>query len=57
MFGMLKEALQELFHSDDEVKEAVHFWLQQQAKTFSTGIQKLVERCEKCIAKDSDVEK
>jgi hypothetical protein len=43
------------FHSDDEVKETVHFWFRQQAQTFiSTGIQKLVERCEKCIAKDGD---
>jgi hypothetical protein len=37
------------------VKERVHFCLQNQARTFfSTGIQKLVERCEKCIAKDGD---
>jgi hypothetical protein len=56
MSGTLKEALQEQrFHSDDEVKEIVHFGLRQQAKTFFfTRIQKLVERCEKCIAKDGD---
>jgi hypothetical protein len=35
VFGILKEALQgRRFHSDSEVKEMVHFWLQQQAKTF-----------------------
>jgi histone-lysine N-methyltransferase SETMAR len=56
VFGMLKEALQgRRFHNDDEVKQAVHFWLRQQAKTFfSAGIQKPVKRCEKCIAKDGD---
>jgi hypothetical protein len=52
---MLKKALSgQRFHSDDEVKETVHFWLRQQAKTFSVGIQKLVERCDKSIAKDND---
>jgi hypothetical protein len=48
---MLKEASRgQRFHSDDEMKETVFFWLQQQAK--STGIQKLVKKFEKCIAKD-----
>jgi hypothetical protein len=44
---MLKALRGQRFHSNDEVKGMVHFWLQQQAKTlFSTGIQKLVARCE-----------
>jgi hypothetical protein len=35
VFGMLKEALNgQRFHSDIEVKDTVHFWLQQQPKTF-----------------------
>jgi hypothetical protein len=35
VFGMLKEASQrKRFHSEDKVKEAVIFWLQQQRKTF-----------------------
>jgi hypothetical protein len=43
------------FQSDGEVKETAHFWLRQRAKPFfSTGIQKLAERCEKSITKDGD---
>jgi hypothetical protein len=34
VFGTIKKALRGWrFHSDDEVKKAVHFWLRQQAKT------------------------
>jgi hypothetical protein len=56
VFCKLKEALRgRSFHGDGEVKETVQFRLRQQAKSFfSTGIQKLVERCEKFIAKDGD---
>jgi hypothetical protein len=56
MFGTHKEALRgRRFDRDDEVKKTVHFWLRQHAETcFSIGIQKLVERCEKCISKDGD---
>jgi hypothetical protein len=43
------------FWNDDEVKEAVLFWLTAQPKTFfSDGIKKLVQRCEKCIEKKGD---
>jgi hypothetical protein len=35
VFGMLKKALRgRRFHSNDEVKKTVHFWLRQEAKTF-----------------------
>jgi hypothetical protein len=57
VFGTLKEALRgRRFHRQtDEVKETVQFWLRQQAQSFiSIGIQKLIERCEKCIAKNGD---
>ena len=38
-----------------EVKEAVHTWLREQPKNFfSTGIQKLVERYNKCIVLQGD---
>ena len=45
IFSPLKEALRgHRFTSDEEVKEAVHAWLQEQHKCFfSVGIQKLVE--------------
>jgi len=44
IFGPLKEALHgRRIISDEEVKEAVHTWLREQPKSFSTGIQKLVE--------------
>ena len=51
IFGPLKEALHgRRFTSDEEVKEAVHTWLREQPKIFfSAGIQKLVERYNKCI--------
>jgi len=53
LFGPLKDALTgRRFTSDEGVKEAVHEWLAAQAKTFfSEGIQKLLERWNKCIAK------
>ena len=45
IFGPLKGALRgHRFTSDEEVKEAVHTWLQEQPKSFSAGIQKLVEQ-------------
>jgi hypothetical protein len=38
------------FTSNEVVKEAVHTWLREQLKSFfSAGIQKLVERYNKCI--------
>jgi hypothetical protein len=41
--------------SDEEVKEAVHTWLREQPKSFfSAGIQKLVERYNKCIVLQGD---
>jgi len=48
--GPLKEALRgRRFTSNEEVKEAVHIWLREQPKSFfSAGIQKLVERYNKC---------
>jgi len=50
IFGPLKEALRgRRFTSNDEVKEAVHTCLREQPKSFSTGIQKLIERYNKCI--------
>jgi hypothetical protein len=56
VFGTRKEALRgRRFHSDDEMKKAVHSVFDNKQKLFfSTGIQKLVERCEKCIAKGGD---
>jgi hypothetical protein len=41
--------------SDEEVKEAVHTWLREQLKSFfSAGIQKLVERYNKCVVLQGD---
>ena len=56
IFGSLKEALRSRrFTSDEEVKEAVHAWLQEYHKSFfSAGIQKLVERYNKCIVLQGD---
>ena len=57
LFGPLKDALRgRRFTSDEEgVKKAVHEWLAAQPKTFfSEGIQKLLERWNKCIAKHVD---
>jgi len=56
IFGPLKEALRgRRFASDEEVKEAVHTWLREQPKSFfSAGIQKLVERYNKCIVSQGD---
>lgn len=56
LFGPLKDALRgRRFTSDEGVKKAVHEWLAAQPKTFfSEGIQKLVERWNKCIAKHGD---
>jgi len=49
--GPLKGALRgSRFASSEEVKEAVHTWLREQPKSFFyAGIQKLVERYNKCI--------
>jgi hypothetical protein len=50
-----KEALHSCrFTSDEEVKEVVHTWLREQSKSFSTGIQKLVEWNNKCIVLQGD---
>ena len=55
IFSPLKEALRgRRFASDEEVKEAVHTWLREQPKNFSAGIQKLVERYNKCIVLQGD---
>jgi len=56
LFGPLREALRgHRFTSYEEVKEAVHEWLAAQPKTFfSEGIQKLLKRWNKCIAKHGD---
>jgi hypothetical protein len=56
IFGRLKEALHgHGFASDEEVKEAVHTCLREQPKSFfSAGIQKLVERYNKCIVLQGD---
>jgi len=56
LFGLLKDALRgRRFTSDEGVKEAVHEWLAAQPKAFfSEGIQKLLERWNKCIAKHGD---
>ena len=56
LFGPLKDALRgRRFPSDEGVKEAVHEWLAAQPKTFfSEGIQKLLERWNKRIAKHGD---
>ena len=56
IFGPLKEALRgRRFTSDEGVKEAVHTWLREQLKSFfSAGIQKLVERYNKCIVLQGD---
>jgi len=56
IFGPLKEALRgRSFTSDEEVKVAVHTWLLEQPKSFfSAGIQKLVERYNKCIVLQGD---
>ena len=54
--GPLKEVLhRRRFTSDEEVKEVVHTWLREQPKSFfSAGIQKLVERYNKCILLQGD---
>ena len=56
LFGPLKDALRGLrFTSNKGVKEGVHEWLAAQPKTFfSEGIQKILERWNKCIAKHGD---
>ena len=56
IFSPLKEALRvRRFASNEEVKEAVHTWLQEQPKSiFSAGIQKLVERYNKYIVLQED---
>jgi hypothetical protein len=56
IFGPLKEALRShRFSSDEGVKEAVHTRLREQPKSFfSAGIQKLVERYNKCIVLQGD---
>ena len=56
LFGPLKDALRgRRFTSDKGVKEVVHEWLAAQPKTFfSEGIQKLLERWNKCIAKHGE---
>ena len=55
IFSPLKEVLcGRRFTSDEEVKEAVHTWLQEQPRNFSAGIQKLVERYNKCIVLQGD---
>jgi len=56
LFGPLKDALRGCrFTSDKGVKKVVHEWLAAQPKTFfSEGIQKLLERWNKCIAKHGD---
>ena len=48
----MKDALRgRRFTSNEEVKEAEHTWLREKPKSFfSEGIQKLVERYDKCIA-------
>jgi len=55
-FGPFKDALRgRRFTSDEGVKEVVHEWLAAQLKTFfSEGIQKLLERWNKCIAKHGE---
>ena len=55
IFGPLKEVLcGRRFTSNEEMKEAVHFWLQEQPKIFSAGIHKVVERQNKCIGLQGD---
>ena len=56
IFGPLKEALcGRRFASNEEVKKVVHTWLREQPKGFfSTGIQKLVERHNKCTVLQGD---
>ena len=56
LFGPLKDALRgRCFATDQQVKEAVHMWLNAQQKTFfSEGIEKLVQRWTKCIEKQGD---
>jgi len=56
IFGLLKETLHcHKFTSDEEAKEEVHTWLREQLKSFfSAGIQKLVERYNKCIVLQGD---
>ena len=56
LFGPPKDALRgRRFTSDEEVEEAVHEWLAARPKTFfSEGIQKLLERWNKCIAKHGE---
>jgi histone-lysine N-methyltransferase SETMAR len=56
LFGPLRDALRgRHFANDKELKEVVHAWLVTQPKTFfSEGIQKLVSRWTKCVAKEGD---
>jgi len=57
LFGPLKNALRggRLSCDDDDMKAEVHQWLCAQPKIiFADGIQKLVGRWEKCIAKQGD---
>lgn len=56
LFGPIKNALRgRRFSSDEDVQEAVQKWLGDQPKTFFLeGIQKLVNRWNKCIEMDGD---
>jgi hypothetical protein len=53
--GPLKVALcGRIFTSNEKVKEAVHIWLREKPKSFPAGIQKIVERYNKCIVLQGD---
>jgi histone-lysine N-methyltransferase SETMAR len=55
LFGSLKKALQGHRFGSDEVRQAVHTWLCDLPKTFSSdGIKKLIEHCKKCADKQGD---
>lgn len=56
LFGPLKEAMGgRKFHSDEEVRNAVHEWLRRRPKAFfSAGIQALPKRWRTCIERGGD---
>ena len=56
LFGPMKEQLWfQKFSDDDEVMEAVQSWLKATPKSFFLeGVQELMDRWTKCVAKQGD---
>ena len=56
LFGPLKQHLRgKHFRNDDEVKEAASEWLcSQPSEFYAEGIDKLIDRWDKCVQKEGD---